>query len=249
MKVLYVILARGGSKSIPRKNLQEIEGLSLVGYKAIAAQASGACSRLLISTDSEEIRDEAVHYGAEAPFLRPNEFSSDKATSIGALQHAMDWVDENCDKSYDAVMICQPSSPFTSPEHFDQAVNLMNAQGASAVFGVSRISVPIEFVGTLGANGGMSEISKKIKNLKSSRRQDLQEAVAPNGGIFLLRWEFAKKCHGIYDDPEGSFGMEMPVEYSIDIDEPIDLAVAREYARCGLVDLHVWSNHLKNADK
>ena len=71
LRLLYLITARGGSKGVPRKNLADIGGLSLIGYKARAARKSGSCTRLIVSSDDPEIIAEAERHGVEAPFVRP----------------------------------------------------------------------------------------------------------------------------------------------------------------------------------
>jgi len=126
MRVLYLITARGGSKSIPKKNLARIGGLSLVGFKARAAQGAASCARLMISTDDPEIQDEARALGVDVPFTRPAELATDTASSDDVVRHAMDWVEsQEGPNPYDAVMLLEPSSPFARSEDFDGAVRLM----------------------------------------------------------------------------------------------------------------------------
>src|SRR5689334_2874431 len=93
-KVLGLTLARGGSKSVPNKNIRPILGIPLIAYTIQEALKSKCLTRYIISTDSEEIRRIAIQYGAEAPFLRPAEFSTDTASSVSAMQHAVNWVEQ-----------------------------------------------------------------------------------------------------------------------------------------------------------
>ena len=79
MNILFLITARGGSKSVPRKNLSEIGGVSLIGFKATAALRSKYCTRLIISSDDGELQQNALSYGAEVPFTRPEELATDTA--------------------------------------------------------------------------------------------------------------------------------------------------------------------------
>ena len=78
-EILFLLVGRGGSKGLPGKNLREVGGLSLVGYKAKAARQSRYCSRLIVSSDSAEIRAEAARHGVEVLFDRPAELASDTA--------------------------------------------------------------------------------------------------------------------------------------------------------------------------
>ena len=108
--ILFLILARGGSKGLPGKNLKRIADLSLIGFKARAALKCAGCSRLMISTDSAEIQAEARNHGVEVPFTRPAELASDTATSESAIEHALRWIEDTEKRRYDAVMLLEVSS-------------------------------------------------------------------------------------------------------------------------------------------
>src|SRR6201995_4345918 len=155
-QVLFLLVGRGGSKGLPGKNLREIGGLSLVGYKAVAARQSRYCSRLIVSSDSAEIRAEAKRHGAEVLFERPAELATDTASSNDVVLHAMDWIEAHEKRRYDAIMLLETSSPFARPEHFDEAVELFIARKASLVVGMRETEVASIFVGQLcsaGQNG------------------------------------------------------------------------------------------------
>ena len=94
IRILGLTLARGGSKSVPRKNIKKIAGIPLIGYTIVEALKSNFITRYIVSTDDEEIRKVAIECGADAPFLRPNEFSTDEASSVSAMQHAVDWIEK-----------------------------------------------------------------------------------------------------------------------------------------------------------
>ena len=101
MRVLFLIVARGGSKGIPGKNLTRIGGISLVGFMAISARRSKYCSRLIISTDSPEIQDEARRHGAEVLFTRPAELASDTASTEQVMWHAADYMSTHTNEIFD----------------------------------------------------------------------------------------------------------------------------------------------------
>ena len=92
--VLGVITARGGSKSIPNKNLVPLGGRPLLAYTCEAALASGKLSRLIVSTDDEQIARAAREFGVEVPFLRPAELSRDETPSLPVIQHAVRWIEK-----------------------------------------------------------------------------------------------------------------------------------------------------------
>ena len=90
--ILALIPARGGSKSIPRKNIRPFAGHPLIAYSIAAGLQSQAVTRVIVSTDDEEIAAVARQYGAETPFLRPVEFSQDATLDLPVFQHALGWL-------------------------------------------------------------------------------------------------------------------------------------------------------------
>ena len=109
-RILGLILARGGSKRLPGKNLRPLAGKPLVAWSIEAALACPAIATTVVSTDSAEIAEVAVRYGARAPFLRPAALAQDASTSADAALHALDWLSEHGEE-YDAVMLLEPTSP------------------------------------------------------------------------------------------------------------------------------------------
>src|SRR5687768_6268908 len=157
-KVLFLITARAGSKGVPRKNLREIAGISLLGYKAIAARQSRYCDRLVVSTENAEIQAEAARYGAEVPFTRPAELASDTASSLDVVLHAIEWFDAHGTDRFDAVMLLEPSAPFARPQDFDAAVELFEERDANLVVGMRTTEVNSVFVGPLTEDGRITTI-------------------------------------------------------------------------------------------
>lgn len=240
MRVLHLITARGGSKGIPRKNLQEIAGLSLIGYRAIAARRSAHCARLIISTDCKELAAEAVRHGAEDLFRRPPGLATDTATSMDVVLHAMEWVRGNLPEPFDAVLLHQPSVPFATAEDFDRAMALLAERpAAQAVIGVGP-AAGSALAGPMDAQGGLSAIVEKVRALRERRRQDLAGEVRINGALYLARWDFLERHRDFYADPAATLGLPMPAERSVDIDEPLDLEWARFLAGSGRLDLSPW---------
>jgi len=125
VNILHLIVARGGSKGIPGKNLREIGGISLIGFKAIAAQKSKNCTRLIISTDSAAIQENAKFYNVEVPFTRPAALATDNAKTEDVIMHAIEYIENNEGRTYDAIMLLEPSSPFLRFIDVDLAVKMM----------------------------------------------------------------------------------------------------------------------------
>ena len=239
-QILFLLVGRGGSKGLPGKNLREVGGLSLIGYKAKAARKSRYCTRLIVSSDSAEIRAEAMRHGAEVLFERPAELATDDASSHDVILHAMDWIEAHEKRRYDAIMLLEPSSPFARPEHFDQAVELFVARKASLVVGMRETDVASVFVGTLGKDGSIGGIVEKMLKTPAQRRQDQPGEVTMNGALYLIGWEAMRRHRKVYADPSASYGILMDRLHSIEIESAADLAYASYVIEHGMLDASPW---------
>ena len=239
MRALHLITARGGSKGVPGKNLRKICGISLVGFKAISAAKSQHCSRLIISTDSPAIQAEARHCGVEVPFTRREELATDEASSLEVIWDTMQYIEHETTERYDALMVLEPSSPFATFHDLDNAVELMERTKANVVVGVRPVEVHSIFQGPLDERSRIGSIVIKLTQT-SLRRQDLPREYTMNGSFYLVRWDFFTRHRKIYVDPETTYGYVMDRAYSIEIDEPIDLAWAEFLVARGDIDLSHW---------
>jgi CMP-N-acetylneuraminic acid synthetase len=120
--VLALIPARGGSKSIPRKNVRQFAHHPLLAYSIAAGLAAKTVDRVIVSTDDGEIAEIARRYGAETPFLRPAEFSQDDTPDLPVFQHALAWLKDHERYQPEIVVHLRPTSPFRRTWHIDQAV-------------------------------------------------------------------------------------------------------------------------------
>ncbi len=133
-QVLTLIPARGGSKSIPRKNIRPFAGHPLIAYSIAAGLCAETVTRVIVSTDDDEIASVARRYGAETPFLRPDEYSQDNTPDLPVFQHALNWLEEHDGYRPEIVVHLRPTSPFRRVSHIDEAVyRLMARPEADAV--------------------------------------------------------------------------------------------------------------------
>ncbi|UCF60787.1 MAG: acylneuraminate cytidylyltransferase [Anaerolineaceae bacterium] len=136
-KVLALVPARGGSKSIPRKNIQHLAGHPLLAYSVAAGLQAVTVTRVILSTDDEEIADIARRYGAEVPFLRPSELATDTTPDLPVFQHALDWLEKEEGYRPDVVVQLRPTSPVRPMDCVDTAVRRLIANPeADSVRGV-----------------------------------------------------------------------------------------------------------------
>jgi len=134
IEVLAVIPARGGSKSIPRKNIRSLAGYPLIAYSIAAGLAAETVSRVIVSTDDKEIARIAHKYGGEAPFIRPLSLAMDDTPDLPVFEHVLTWLDENEGYQPQIIVQLRPTSPFRRTWHIDQAVlRLIECPEADAV--------------------------------------------------------------------------------------------------------------------
>ena len=167
--ILAVIPARGGSKGIPGKNIKKVNGKPLIGWIIDAGKKASYIDRLILSSDDPQIIDTAKALDCEVPFVRPSSLAQDQSSSNDVILHALEKI-----PGYDYVMMMQPTSPLTSSEDIDGCIEFCVSTNSTAVVSVT--------------NPGINPIMEE-KYLQM-RRQDLPEAVPPNGAIFMARTDF-----------------------------------------------------------
>jgi YrbI family 3-deoxy-D-manno-octulosonate 8-phosphate phosphatase len=136
-EILALIPARGGSKGIPRKNIRNFAGYPLIAWSIAAAKQASCVTRLIVSTDDEEIASVARAYGAETPFLRPSELAQDQTPDLPVFEHALNWLEENDRYKPEVVIQLRPTSPIRPKDCVDSAVKiLLEYKDADCVRGV-----------------------------------------------------------------------------------------------------------------
>ena len=138
LNTLAVIPARGGSKGIPRKNLCQVAGTSLVGHAVKTARSVNWIDQIIVSTDDEEIAEEARKHGAEVPFMRPPELAGDNAGSADMWAHA--WLESEAyfKVTFDISILLEPTSPLRRPDDISKTVDALLENDSDAAATVSR---------------------------------------------------------------------------------------------------------------
>lgn len=226
MNVLGLITARGGSKGIPRKNLALLRGKPLLCYTCDAARASQGLSRVILSTDSEEIAAVGRDSGVEVPFLRPADISRDDTPSIAVARHAIEWLETHDSWRADALVLLQPTSPMRTSRHIDEVIALLAEDGVDTV--VSVMEVPHRFnpYSVMRLNAGRLEhyIPDPLP-FNRYRRQALPVFLARNGpAVLATKRQVLEQRNGFYGDVVRPYAMSRLD--SLDIDEEFDLVCA-----------------------
>lgn len=229
MKILTIIPARGGSKSIPRKNLKLLGGKPLIAWSIESAIKSKA-GRVLVSTDDEEIAAVAKKYGAEVPFIRPAKLAGDKVGMEPVLKHAVEWLKQNENYTPDGVALLQSTCPLRQSHHINKAIEIFSQKikkGADCVISVSEAIANRnpEWMLKYDSDGkvtlGNNEPLLKIKN----RRQELTPCYFRNDLIYLFKPEVlwsAPNIHG--NNPALYIVNDLP--FDLDINTPADWELA-----------------------
>lgn len=225
MKILSIIPARGGSKSIPRKNLKLLGGKPLIAWGIETALKSNI-DRVLVTTDDEEIASVAKKYGAEVPFLRPAELSGDTTGMEPVLKHAIEWLKQNENYTPDGVALLQSTCPLRQTHHINEAIKIFKEKikgGKNCIISVSEAiaNQNPEWMLKYDKNGnvilGNGEPLSKIKN----RRQELSPCYYRNDIIYLFKPEVLWSSPNIHgNNPELYIVKDLPFE--LDINTPED---------------------------
>jgi CMP-N,N'-diacetyllegionaminic acid synthase len=222
MNTLAVIPARGGSKSIPGKNIKVVGGKPLIGWAIIAALKAQEIHRVIVSTDSREIAEVARQFGGEVPFLRPAEIAQDDTPGIEPVLHAVEWCSQNEGYEPDFVMVLQPTSPFRTAEDIDEAVNLAEREKADSVISVTPVTHHPNWMQVIDDEGRLRDFVEGGSTV--NKRQDMSPVYELNGAIYLIKREILLKKKTFFVD--NTFPYIMPVEKSIDIDTPWEMHLA-----------------------
>ncbi len=223
MSTLIIVPARGGSKSIPLKNIRFFAGKHLIGWTIECGLKSGVAQAVLLSTDNEEISDIGKRYGAMVPFLRPSSLAKDETATAPVIKHALLKYENATRRSVDYVLILEPTAPARKPEHVRDALTILRETKADSVSGVSE--VPHHYASSKilkkNSDGFIRSLSGlSIADMKH-RRQDLEKEYAFNGIVWGCRAELLRqKNPNIWG--EKNLGLVIDPKYSLDLDTSLD---------------------------
>ncbi len=218
---LCLMLARGGSKGVPGKNIKPLMGRPLMAYTIEAVQQAGFFDRFILSTDAPEIAAVAESYGVEVPFLRPAELSGDHASALDAIVHALKWVEAH-DKKYDYVQYIFPTAPLRTAEDIRNGAEWLLHKKGDMVLSVCETDQPLAWMNTLPPDKSLKNFVPK--EFRDHNRQDLPLSYRINGSIYVAKWEVFYERRDWFD--QNTYAYVMPRERSIDIDSPLDFKLA-----------------------
>jgi CMP-N-acetylneuraminic acid synthetase len=234
-ETMVIIPARGGSKSIPQKNIAPLGGKPLIAHILQTARHAPSISRVVVSTDDEEIAAVSRQYGAEVPFLRPVELAKDESPTLPVIEHAAAWLAEHEGYRPEIMVLLQATSPFTSVAEIEEAVRLLvsrpDVDAATTVIEAPHNFHPYN-IRRINEDGTVTFMMEKEHYLYPTRQSKPRTYAFAN--VYAFRYRtlveqrslFGKRCLPIVIDPLRAF----------DINDPHDLIVAEAIMKNGALD-------------
>jgi len=212
-----IILARGGSKGIPHKNLIDFAGKPLLAWSIMQAKTAETVDSVYVSSDSDAILDMAAHYGART-IKRPDEFSTDTASSESALLHALDRIVADLGAEPERIVFLQATSPLREPSDIDGAIATFIAQGADSLFSDAVLD---DFC-AWHEEGGVLK-GKTFDPFNRGRRQDRKPLFLENGSIYVFKPALLRKAGNRLGGKIARYSMDFWKSFEIDTVENIEL--------------------------
>jgi CMP-N-acetylneuraminic acid synthetase len=225
MRVLGIVTARGGSKGIPGKNLRPVCGKPLLQYTAEAALAAKRLTRVVLSTDSDEIAATGRKCGLEVPFMRPAELAKDDTPHVPVLQDVVRKLEAAGDR-YDAILTLQPTNPLRLASDIDGAIELLEKTGADSVISFVPVGekhpARMKFI---DAEGRVTD-PPFAEKFEGQRRQELPKLFLREGSIYLTRRDVLMNQNSIKG--RDCRAWLMPEDRAGNVDTPFDIFLVEQ---------------------
>lgn len=223
-RILAVIPARGGSKSIPKKNIVDVCGKPLIQYTISESLKVEEITDLVVSTDDNEIANIATGLGALVPFLRPAELATDAALTAPAVKSCLLSMEQLRGYSYDYILLLQPTSPLRRVKHIKEAINALYQHNSDSVVSVCSVEGNHPFrMKRVVDSRLINFIEQGFEDMRP--RQALPPVYIRNGAIYLCQRNHLVDHESLVG--QNPYALVMPSSESVNIDTPLDLELAR----------------------
>ncbi|WP_299672235.1 acylneuraminate cytidylyltransferase family protein [uncultured Polaribacter sp.] len=217
--MIAIIPARGGSKGLPGKNIKLLDGKPMIAYTIEAAKKSKNIDRVIVSTDSKEIAEIAIKFGAEVPFLRPEHLATDTALAVDNYIYTIDKINKDNNTQEESVVILQPTSPLRSTKDIDGAIDLFKKKNADSVISFCKENHPIKWHKNIKEDGSIVSIFEDT----IANRQEEVPTYYPNGAVFVFNFSFLK-FKKYYSEKSYAFIMNRLNSVDIDVIDDFEYA-------------------------
>jgi len=220
-KVLGVVPARGGSKGVPKKNIKPLCGEPLIIHSIREAINSGCFIEVLVTTDSEEIRQIAIQSGAIAPFVRPPELSHDTALATETIKHTVLEYESMTGEKVDVVVMLQPTAPTRTAQHISEALKIFLDSDADSCISVVKVDNAHPF--KMKRIVGEVLVDFIETGLENPPRQMLPPIYVVNGALYIVKRNViieqlsfkGKKCLPYIMDQEESINIDSALDFEL----------------------------------
>ena len=215
IKTVAIIPARGGSKGIPRKNVKRLNGKPLIGYIIETVLKVDEIDRVIVSTEDPEIVAVAKEFGAEVPFVRPEELAGDEIGTLPVLQHAVNYLEKKENYKPEVIVLLYATSPMLSNSRIGEAIRLIKEKNFDSLLSV------VEDRGHYWIEN--NEKYERLYPNNPTNRQFMKPLLKENGAIYITKRDFLMEKDEIVG---GSIGfLVMEERETIDIDELLDFEI------------------------
>jgi len=243
MEILAVIPARGGSKGIPRKNLVMLGDKPLVAHTICAALNSKFISRVVVSTEDDEIAEVSHRWGADIPFLRPAELAKDDVHSADVVWDTLKQL-SSLNYNPEIVIMMLPTAPLRLSWHVDEAIHMFSEEDCQSVIGVCELKqylgqirqIQHGYLRPIEMSGDNNTSSIAQARLRNTQRQDQEPLYYPNGSIYVADTQ-TFLLNRSFHLPR-TLPYLMPSTNGIDVDTPEDLELVEYlYKRANTINM------------
>jgi len=216
--MIAIIPARRGSKGLPGKNIKLLNGVPLINYTILTALQATSVSRVIVTTDDQEIADTARQCGAEVPFLRPDDLATDSSMAMDVYLYTVSQLETLENSKIDSFVALLPTVPLRNANDIDEAIEVFHKKSADSVISVTEASTPIEWHRKIMENGLLTAYYPHFDAVRN--RQDFEKSYVPNGAIYIFKTDRLRITREYY--MENTYPYIMPRERSVDIDAQLD---------------------------
>lgn len=221
-RILGVIPARGGSKTIPKKNIKLLLGKPLIAYTIVPALQSKMLTRLIVSSDDKGIIEMSKCYGADVPFTRPEELATDLASAVDVVRHAVLETERLEGKVYEYVVMLQPTAPLRTTDDIDNALTMLIETGADSVISVVDVGAMHPARMKRIVDGRLTDYA--MEDTENMPKELLPPVYIRSGDIYAVKRDVLVNKRTFKGDSCHPY--IMPRERSINVDDEIDFLLA-----------------------
>ena len=239
MSVYSIISARGGSKGFPKKNIKLLGGYPLIAYSIIISKLCPMIERTIVSTDSQEIAEIAKEYGAEVPFLRPEEISGDHSSDLELMNHALGWMQSNEGNIPEFIVHLRPTTPLREACYIETAIETIKKDNKATALRSLHEMTQTAYKCFEMKGGYLKSIYSGSFDIEEANRprQEFAKTYDANGYVDIIRTSYVLKNKKIHGDLV--IGFITPFAPEIDSIEDFDYIKYQISKNNALIDKYV----------